>query len=95
MPIDPVDPLSRFAETSSEFQANINRRNKTGEDKTIGSMTKAQLAKFIENQLNATPPSLPASLVGQTVRASKMLVVADRIQLSAQALRYIKDNLPP
>lgn len=95
MPIDPVDPLSRFQDTNNEFQANIDRRNKTGAEDTIGGWSKAQLAKFIENQLATNPPALPASLIGQTLTASKLLRVSDRIQLSPQALRYIKDNLPP
>lgn len=84
-----------MAEKESEFQATIDRRNKVGDDATIGNMTKAQLAKFIQNQLRTDPPALPASLVGQTLKASKLLIIGDRVQISAQALRWIKDNLPP
>lgn len=94
MAYEPVDPLSRFAQRPNEHQATLDRRNKVGEDDTIGNWSKAQLAKFIENQLANSPPSLPQSLIGQTITASKRLVVTDRIQLSAQALKYIKDNLP-
>lgn len=82
-------------ERQSEFQATIDRRNKVGDDATIATWTPAKLAKFIENQLATNPPALPQSLVGQTIRASKLLVIGDRVQISAQALRYIKDNLPP
>ena len=84
-----------MAERESEFQATIDRRNKVGDDATIGNWSKAQLAKFIENQLRTNPPALPASLTGQTLKASKLLIIGDRVQISAQALRYIKDNLPP
>lgn len=84
-----------MAEKPSEFQETIDRRNKIGDDATIGNWTKAQLAKFIENQLRTHPPALPVSLTGQTLKANKLLVIADRVQISAQALRYIKDNLPP
>lgn len=90
-----ASPLNRFAAENSEFQETIDRRNKVGDDATIGDWTKAQLAKFIENQLRASPPALPASLTGQTIKASKLLVIGDRVQISPQALRYIKDNLPP
>ena len=90
-----ASPLSRFAAGDSEFQDTIDRRNKVGDDATIGDWTKAQLQKFIENQLSTNPPALPASLIGQTLTASKLLRVSDRIQLSPQALRYIKDTLPP
>jgi hypothetical protein len=84
-----------FEKPVSEFQANIDRRNQAGDDETIGTWSKAKLAKFIENQLASHPAALPPSLTGQTIKASKMLIVGDRVQLSAQALRYIKDNLPP
>lgn len=84
-----------MAEQKSEYQETIDRRNKVRDDASIGNWSKAQLAKFIENQLATNPPALPASLVGQTLTASKLLRVSDRIQLSPQALRYIKDNLPP
>lgn len=90
-----ASPLNRFAAESSEFQETLDRRNKVGDDENIGDWSKAKLAKFIENQLASRPAALPASITGQTLKASKMLVVGDRIQLSAQALRYIKDNLPP
>lgn len=84
-----------MAEKPSEFQATIDRRNKVGDDATIGNWSKAQLAKFIENQLRTNPPALPNSLTGQTLKATKLLVIGDRVQISPQALRYIKDNLPP
>ena len=95
MPYEPTNPLERFANDNSENQANIDRRNKTGDDGTIGGWSKAQLAKFIENQLATNPPALPQSLTGQTLTATKLLKVSDRISLTPQALRYIKDNLPP
>ena len=76
------------------FQENIDRRNAIGEDETIGEWTKAKLAKFIKNQLLQSPPALPSALTGQTVKASKILIIANRVQMSPQALRYIKDNLP-
>lgn len=84
-----------MAEKESEFQETIDRRNKVGDDATIGDWSKAQLARFIENQLRTSPPALPTSLTGQTIKAAKLLVVADRIQISPQGLRWIKDNLPP
>jgi hypothetical protein len=84
-----------FNKPQSEFQANIDRRNAIGDDETIGDWSKAKLAKFIENQLASHPTALPSSLTGQTVKASKLLIIGDRVQISAQALRYIKDNLPP
>jgi hypothetical protein len=87
--------MPAFEKPASEFQANIDRRNRAGEDEVIGSWSKAKLAKFIENQLASHPAALPASLTGQTVKASKLLIIGDRVQISAQALRYIKDNLPP
>lgn len=90
-----ASPLDRFKNDTSEFQDTIDRRNKVGDDATIGDWTKAQLAKFIENQLRANPPSLPNSLTGQTLKATKLLVIGDRVQISRQALQYIKDNLPP
>lgn len=90
-----ASPLNRFAASSSEFQETIDRRNKVGDDATIGDWTKAQLAKFIENQLRSSTPALPNSLTGQTLKATKLLVIGDRVQISPQALRYIKDNLPP
>jgi hypothetical protein len=82
-------------EKPSPFQENIDRRNKAGADATIGDWTPARLAKFIQNTIANDPPSLPPSLIGQTVKASKLLVISDRVQISTQALRYIKDNLPP
>ena len=64
-------------------------------DQKIGDMTRSELSRFISNQLANETANLPTSLTGQTVKATKLLVVADRIQLTPQALQYIKTNLPP
>lgn len=64
--------------------------------KKIGDWTQEKLDKFITAKLrNATSEILPKSLVCPSITAQRTLVVRGRIELSREALQYIKDNLPP
>jgi len=62
---------------------------------TIADWTPAKLARFISTVTSSDPGSLPQSFRGNEIRATGNLVAEDNIELSAQALQYIKDNLPP
>lgn len=64
-------------------------------EETIGNWTKGRLVKFIQTILATDPTALPSSIEGEEFRARSNLVVEGDIELSPQALRYIKDNLPP
>ena len=62
----------------------------------IGDWSEERLAKFIRGlMINAVANDLPRSISPQQVTVQSRLVVRDRIELSPQALQYIKDNLPP
>lgn len=61
----------------------------------IGDWSPEKLAKFIQERMLIDRPALPKSLTGETITVHGTLIVRDRIVLSPQALRYIKDNLPP
>lgn len=62
---------------------------------TIANWTQARLVKFIQTILATDPAALPSSIEGEEFRARTKLTVDGDLELSPQALQYIKDNLPP
>lgn len=65
------------------------------DNENIGTWTKGRLTKFVQSILSTDPSSLPPAIDAEELSARTKLVVGGDIELSAQALRYIKDNLPP
>lgn len=69
--------------------------SKRRQPKLIGEWTEEELDKRIGTKLQTSLAELPLSFSGDEITASSRLIVLDQIQLSPQALQYIKDNLPP
>ena len=58
---------------------------------TIGSWTSQQLARFITQAMHTLQK--PASVQHDEIRAVKMLIVSDQMQLSPAAITYLKHKL--
>lgn len=56
---------------------------------TVGDMTLAELERFIKSVLRNSQANLPLSLNLQKVTVTENLVVADKLQLSPQAVSYL------
>jgi hypothetical protein len=65
------------------------------ENETIGNWTKGRLVRFIQGILSTDPSALPPAIDADELAARTKLTVSGDIELSPQALKYIKDNLPP
>lgn len=61
--------------------------------KTIGEMTEADLARFIQGAVRAQLAQLPISLTLQNLTTTKRLTVSDELQLSPQAIAYLHQVL--
>lgn len=61
---------------------------------TIGDKDTSWLARFVDRAIsNSGGASLPASLVGEEIRATGKLFIDDDIELSPQAVEKLKDYL--
>jgi hypothetical protein len=62
---------------------------------TIGNWSKSRLARYVLSIIGSDPSALPSAIDTEELSARTKLKVKGDIELSPQALRYIKDNLPP
>lgn len=61
--------------------------------KPVGDMTQAELARFVQRAVYNSPANLPTSLTGEELEATSVLRVLDRIELSDQAVAYLRTKL--
>ena len=64
-----------------------------GSGSDIGSWDEAKLKRFIQLAVNTSVPSLPPSLTLREVKTTRRLVVGDEMELSPQAIRYLRTVL--
>lgn len=60
---------------------------------TIAGWTEQRLTRFIQNVVRSTPSQLPRALTLERLTTTKKLVVQDEMELSPQAIEYLKDKL--
>lgn len=59
----------------------------------VGEMSRAELARFVQQAVFATPATLPKSLSGEDIEAFTTLIVSGDITLSTQAVKRLKTYL--
>jgi hypothetical protein len=59
----------------------------------ISDWTVQRLASFVAKTVQDSPPPLPANVRAGTITAVNSLVVNDQLQLSPQAVAYLKTKL--
>lgn len=59
----------------------------------IGDWTEAYLMKFITTRLQSDPSALPPSLALESLSTSRKLTVKGDLELSPQAIAYLKNKL--
>lgn len=64
-------------------------------DATIGTWTKAQLNKFIQNAIATEPLVLPKQITVPTVVVTKKLIVQGNVELGATAVNDLFNYLDP
>lgn len=60
----------------------------------IGDWDKVRLARFVERAIaTGVGANLPPSLIGEELRSTGLLVVENDLEISPQAIQYLKDVL--
>jgi hypothetical protein len=74
-------------------QDDLSAQQKDNAAATIGSMSRADLQKFVQMAISQSPANLPNSLTGTVLTATDHLVVQNKLHLSPQAITYLKSVL--